>query len=412
MMPLTTATRWGLNGLILLSLSLALHLGRSICIPTIIAVLLACMLWPAVRWLNQHGVPLPGLVVAATRPYLRPIRWRLRVPWSLACAAAVNILVVFVIVTTIAFSLAVPRFLQSLPNDPAKAQAVYARFRDRVERFSPWLLDSVYFPERAADSAAVRYIQNALDPEKSQFVINTLLDVSAAGGQWLWQAILILFLLFFLLLEGRMLTRRLVELVGPGAAEQARALQAMQEIADAVRAFLVWRTIINCLMALTLGVVYSVVGLSQAWTWALLTAVLLYVPYLGPILAGIPPLLDAFISCPSPWASLGLLLFYVAFITVEGYVVVPLLMGRSMDLNATTVMLSCLYWELVWGPAGLFLAMPVMAAAKAICYHVPEWRPWANLMDTRDGPPPADADADVEPRAVTPSWPPHHGAIR
>ena len=35
-------------------------------------------------------------------------------------------------------------------------------------------------------------------------------------------------------------------------------------------------------------------------------------------------------------------------IVIEGYLIVPMLMGRSMDLNATTVMLACLFWELVW----------------------------------------------------------------
>ena len=43
-------------------------------------------------------------------------------------------------------------------------------------------------------------------------------------------------------------------------------------------------------------------------------------------------------------------------------------------------MLACLFWDLVWGTPGLFLAMPLMAAIKAICYHVPDMRPWANLM--------------------------------
>src|SRR5260370_30082973 len=46
------------------------------------------------------------------------------------------------------------------------------------------------------------------------------------------------------------------------------------------------------------------------------------------------------------------------------------------------VVLAGLFWELVWGTLGLFLAMPLMAAMKAICYHVPGWRPWANLMST------------------------------
>jgi hypothetical protein len=68
---------------------------------------------------------------------------------------------------------------------------------------------------------------------------------------------------------------------------------------------------------------------------------------------------------------------------LEGYVIVPVVMGRSMELNATTVILACLFWELLWGLPGLFLAMPLMAGIKAICENVPDWRPWANLMSTR-----------------------------
>ena len=55
----------------------------------------------------------------------------------------------------------------------------------------------------------------------------------------------------------------------------------------------------------------------------------------------------------------------------------------------------------MWGLTGLFLAMPIMAGIKAILYHVPEWRPWANLMSsTEDHPhhpphagPPAASDS-------------------
>jgi hypothetical protein len=43
-----------------------------------------------------------------------------------------------------------------------------------------------------------------------------------------------------------------------------------------------------------------------------------------------------------------------------------------------------MFWELVWGPSGLFLAMPLMAAIKSICYHVPGWRQWANLMSSTE----------------------------
>ena len=62
-------------------------------------------------------------------------------------------------------------------------------------------------------------------------------------------------------------------------------------------------------------------------------------------------------------------------------------MGRSMDLNATTVLLACLYWSVVWGPAaGFFLAMPLMAAVKAVCIHVDAWKAWGELMSSDEEP--------------------------
>src|SRR5437762_5299118 len=122
--------------------------------------------------------------------------------------------------------------------------------------------------------------------------------------------------------------------------------------------------------------------LKQPWTWAIFTAVLCYVPYLGPLAAGIFPVADAFVSV-GPICALEILVFYLIIMTLEGYVIVPVVMGRSMELNATTVILACLFWELLWGLPGLFLAMPLMAGIKAICENVPDWRPWANLMSTR-----------------------------
>jgi predicted PurR-regulated permease PerM len=219
-------------------------------------------------------------------------------------------------------------------------------------------------------------------------VLDVLWKLTWYGNNWLWQWVLILFILLFLMLEGRMLSRRLVEVVGPSPEAQSQAVAALTDMAHQVRSFLISRTLVNIFLGLIVGAVYQAIGLRQSWTWALFTMLFCYVPYLGPIIAGVPPLIDAFVSCPSIWYVFGLLVFYLALITLEGYVVVPVVMGRSMELNATTVMLACLFWELVWGLPGLFMAMPLMAAIKAVCAHVPDLRPWANLMSTGTGQPP------------------------
>ena len=56
-------------------------------------------------------------------------------------------------------------------------------------------------------------------------------------------------------------------------------------------------------------------------------------------------------------------------------------------------MVACLYWNLVWGVAGLFLAMPLMAAMKAILLNVEGYQPWGDLLssvDTTPASPPSD----------------------
>jgi len=152
-------------------------------------------------------------------------------------------------------------------------------------------------------------------------------------------------------------------------------------VAEAIRSYLVWRTLVNVALGLFLGLVYSLLGLKQAWTWALFTMVLCYVPYIGTIIAGIPPILDALIHVNPVTAGI-ILVLYIVVVTVEGYLIVPLVMGRSMDLNATTVMIACLFFDQVWGTPGLFLAMPIMAGIRAILLHTPGLRPWAFLMST------------------------------
>jgi AI-2 transport protein TqsA len=390
------ATRWGLNALILLGVILALYLGKTIFIPTIMSVLLAAMLWPVVTWLNHSGVPVPGVAGRRLFPWLRPCIWRLRLPWGLACLCSVSGLVLGIVLLTAGFGLSLSKFVLDIGNSE-KQKALYNDFRDKVVSMSPAPIgdDDVYFNKDPDQSQIFTTIQAFFSKDNETF--RTLVkDYLWSSSDFLWQAILVMFVLLFLLIEGRMLTSHLVGIFGPGTDVRKRAVAALKDMATQIRSYLVWRTIINFAMALFLGILYQLLHLSQPWTWALLTAILWYIPYIGPIIGGFPPVLDAFISC-DPWVAVGVLVFYVIFVILEGYFVVPVVMGRSMELNATTVMLACLFWQLVWGVAGLFLAMPLMAAVRTICMHVPDWHPWANLMGTREDPPPPKHETGPDP---------------
>ncbi len=377
-------TRWGLNALLFLSAVVILYFGRTVFLPTIFSLLLAAMLWPATSWLNLTGVPLLAPIVCPSFPWcgLRVVRWRLS--WGFACFTMVTGLVALNLLITVVFSLAITKMVQDLPTTRESREKVYENVRDKLQDLSPVPLDQEYFPKEAGRSEVFNFVGRLFDPNEP-YVLGFLREVGSAVGYWVLEWILIMFILLFLMVEGRMLSRRITEIFGPGAETRGKAMEALSDMAAQVRTYLVWRTLINFMIAGILGLIYYFMNLKQPWTWALLTAILWYVPYLGPIAAGAPPVIDAFVTLHSPWPAIGLLVCYTFVVTVEGYVIVPLVMGHSMELNATTVMLACLFWELVWGVPGLFLAMPLMAAIKAVCSHVPDLVPWANLMSTREG---------------------------
>jgi AI-2 transport protein TqsA len=366
---LHSTTRLGVNVLLLLAGVLALHLAQSVIIPLLIALLLAAVLGPAAVWLQNT----------------------FKVRWSLACLMVIFGLLMFTVLIGLIFVLATSRLVQNLPS-PTNEKGVlelYQKLRSQWERL-PFPIDETEFPPNPKTASEVRVIQYI-----SEATPGLVRETANYFRGWLWQGIVVLFTLLFVLLEGHMLARRVVAIFGPSPEVQAKATEVLMAMAGQVRTYLVYRTLLNFGLAFVMGVVFWAFGLSQWLTWAVLLSILNYIPYLGPIVAGAPPFADAFLSA-GPVSAIFVMVLYIAAIVVEAYVLFPMVLGRSMDLNATTVMLACLFWDLVWGTTGLFLAMPIMAAIKEMLYHIPEGRAWADLMSTSDEvarPPVMPADA-------------------
>lgn len=364
MLPLPAAGRIGLYVLLLLAGGVALRLCEPVVVPLLVALLLASVLGPAAVWLQEKA----------------------KIKWSAACVLVILGVVVANVLIFVIFSASVTRVVTRMTQEE-RILDMFKKLRNNLERVAPGPIDDDILPKdpkQLKDVGAFKYVTDS-----APIIVR---EVSYYSANWAWQVVLILFTTFFVMLEGKMLAKRFVAIFGPSPDVQSRATEVLLEVAQQVRTYLVWRTIINLGLAIVIGLIFQVMGLSQAWTWAILLAILNYIPYFGPVLASIPPFLDAFVSTEHPAVPILVMLFYWGVILVEGWLIVPLLMGRSMDLNATTVMLACLFWPLVWGPTGLFLAMPIMAAIKAVLNNVPEWTPWANLMSsTEDNPPPSSA---------------------
>ena len=65
---------------------------------------------------------------------------------------------------------------------------------------------------------------------------------------------------------------------------------------------------------------------------------------------------------------------------LEGNVLTPWLMSRVGQMNAGAVFVSLLFWGWIWGVWGLLLAVPITAAAKAVCERIPDFNSFAELL--------------------------------
>jgi predicted PurR-regulated permease PerM len=353
---LTTATRIGLNLCAVLGIAALLKLGSSLFVPLILSLLMASILYPVASFLHD----------------------KIRVPWFFSCLATLLVTVALFLVVFVAFAIAIPRTIVDLPQTEEQWKQQYRDIQRNLAQIIPFKTDS-WLPPEPDEKRGIYSIIKAAFSEDS--ITSTVKKIALIALEYVWQAILIMFITLFLLLEGQMLSDKVRAIFGPSRSTQTRITNAAAEMAQAIRTYLVWRTIVNLALALLLGLVYNAAGLKYWYLWALLVAVFSYVPYLGTIAAGIPPILDAFLFV-DPTMALGIGVFYTGVVTFEGYIIVPWVMGRSMDLNATTVLLSCLFWELIWGIPGLFLAMPLMAALKAVCTQVEGWQQWGDLMSS------------------------------
>src|SRR5262249_10835168 len=144
-------------------------------------------------------------------------------------------------------------------GDYQKQKELYVQIREKLIKLGVEP-DDYYLPPKPEDSQTFKTVQEFFSPSSPDFR-NIAKGILFFGGNLFWQATVVLFILLFLLLEGRMLSRRFVEIFGPHAAVQGKAVEALKEMANQVRAYLVWRTIINFAMAGLLGVLYQIFGL-------------------------------------------------------------------------------------------------------------------------------------------------------
>ena len=158
------------------------------------------------------------------------------------------------------------------------------------------------------------------------------------------------------------------------------AAQVWHGLGDMVRAYVIGNFMLGLLLTVASGLLFASVKLPYWLLVAPVSGFLSLVPYIGLPLAMAPPMVAALPASKDPAIYLFLAVSVAVLHLLALNLLYPKFVGARVHLNPLVVTIALMFWGTLWGGIGLLLAIPMTAAMKALCDHVPGLEPYGRLL--------------------------------
>ncbi|TWT61401.1 AI-2E family transporter [Rubinisphaera italica] len=206
-------------------------------------------------------------------------------------------------------------------------------------------------------------------------------QLSGALLNLMMTSIVVLIYVFFLLL---------------GATAPLGVTGTWHEIDLQIRNYLRLKTVISVITGAIFGLAIALFGLPMAMTFGLLAFLLNYIPNIGPLVATVLPIPLIILQ---PDAGIGWMATAILVLSgiqfASGNIIEPKMMGESTDLHPVVVLLALMFWGMMWGIVGMFLATPITAGIKIVLERIDATKPIAAILAGHWKPP-----AETSPKQV------------
>ncbi len=319
MMKESQGLKWllGLAGVIVIIAGL--KAAETIVIPIMLALFVAIISMPFQRLLTKRGVPpaLSVLIVLLT-------------------------LVVFggILVTVVTQS--IDSFISRLPNYQVRMQEIMA--------------DLLPYLEGHGLPLSKDLVMDHFNPGQAMGLVGTML---ANVGSLLTNLFLVLFIVIFLLLEEAAFSKKL-RVALPNATKQ---LSSASGFMRQVNQYLMIKTTISFITGVLVTCWLWFLDVDFPVLWGLIAMLMNYIPNVGSLIAAVPAVLLSLVQLGVGDAML-VASGYVAINVIMGNLIEPRYMGRGLGLSPLVVFLSLIIWGWLFGPAGMFLSIPLTMIVK------------------------------------------------
>ena len=259
-----------------------------------------------------------------------------------------------------------------------------------VYQISELVSDAEILKEKATESGTriQKYIFNTLNisiKEQIKILKNEQPSYSdifqtmlGSTTSFLSSFVLMLVYFVFLLYYRNHIKNFLVQLVAKP--QQPEMGEVIQKVASVSQQYLIGLSKMIGLLWVMYGIGFSVLGVENAIFFAVLCGVLEIVPFVGNITGTTLTVLIAWINGADTQVLFGIVVVYGIVQFIQGWVLEPLIVGSQVKINSLFTILALVLGEMLWGIAGIILAIPLLAMFKIICDHIEPLKPYGFLI--------------------------------
>jgi predicted PurR-regulated permease PerM len=340
---------YSLTGMFLLALFYTAYFTRAVLLPIILALFFTFLLRPIVRMLKKIKVP--------------------------EAAGSALVLISF---------LAIVGFGMASLSDPVQEWIDKApqAFQQVVQKSKGFMK-----PIKKAMKTAEELNQTPGAGEKKKNEVvppaptppNLTLTFLSEARDFLTKTGLVLILLFFLLASGDHFVIKLMHLFRQNQ-KQEKVKEIVNDIEKTISRYLLTVTMINAGEGILLALGLHLVGMPDPVLWGIIAALLIYIPYLGPLVGISLVTIVALVNIDDTQKAVLAPIIYLALELLQAQLVTPMVLGARFSMNPVVILVWLIFWGWLWGIVGALIAVPMLTIFKIFCDHIEPLQPLGEFL--------------------------------
>lgn len=313
-------------------------------VPLVLALFIALLFMPMLRWLNKKKVP-----------------------------KLISLLLVVLIIT----SSLITSFLvvQLSANEIIENKsAIYHKLDDKVGVMIVPIAEQLGIDTNTHPSA----IKSILQSEQVSGVIYQNFGITFSFIQKSVSLILMTLFFLILLLAGSLNFKQILQ--DTMFAQATQAIKTFMAIEKSVARFILVKFLMSLFTGIGFTVICIIFDISVPLFWGLFAFAINFLQMIGSVVSTVAASLFAMIEISAPGTLLMVILLFTAVQVVFGAILEPILMGKSFSINIVAILIMLMFWGFLWGIPGLILSIPMTVLIKTLMEQFTSTKTIARLM--------------------------------